>query len=75
MKPNFNNCLDIKGHRFFTKEICPYYCHFLHTKGLKIPGPMTSLSCQQALRSYCSNIYTVAQSQNQPYLINVPEPA
>ena len=32
MKPNFNNCLDVKGHRFFAKEICPYYCHFLHTK-------------------------------------------
>ena len=32
MKPNFNNCLDIKGLRFFTKEICPYYCRFLHTK-------------------------------------------
>ena len=32
MKPNFNNCSDIKGLRFFTKEICPYYCHFLHTK-------------------------------------------
>ena len=32
MKPNFNNCSDIKGLRFFTKEICPYYCRFLHTK-------------------------------------------
>ena len=26
MKPNFNNCSDIKGLRFFSKEICPYYC-------------------------------------------------
>ena len=32
MKPNFNDCLDIKGLRFFTEEICPYYCWFLHTK-------------------------------------------
>ena len=32
MKPNFNNCSDIEGLRFFTKEICPYYCRFLHTK-------------------------------------------
>ena len=32
MKPNFNNCSDIKGLRFFTKEICPYYCRFLHTQ-------------------------------------------
>ena len=32
MKPNFNNCSDIKGLRFFTKEICPYYCCFLHTQ-------------------------------------------
>ena len=24
MKPNHNNCSDIKGLRFFTKEICPY---------------------------------------------------
>ena len=31
MKPNFNNCIDIKSLRFFTKEICPYYCRFLHT--------------------------------------------
>ena len=30
MKPNFNNCSDIKG--LFTKEICPYYCRFLHTQ-------------------------------------------
>ena len=22
----------MKGLRFFTKEICPYYCCFLHTK-------------------------------------------
>ena len=32
MKPNFNNCSDVKGLRFFTKEICPYYCRFLHTQ-------------------------------------------
>ena len=32
MKPNFNHFSDIKGLRFFTKEICPYYCHFLHKK-------------------------------------------
>ena len=33
MKPNFNNYSDIKGLRFFAKEICPYYCCcFLHTK-------------------------------------------
>ena len=32
MKPNFDNCSDIKGLRFFTKEICPYYCCFLHTQ-------------------------------------------
>ena len=32
MKPNFNNCSDIKGLKFFTKEICPYNCCFLHTK-------------------------------------------
>ena len=32
MKPNFNDCFDIKGLRFFTKEICPYYCCFLNTK-------------------------------------------
>ena len=32
MKPNSNNFLDIKGLIFFTKEICPYYCHFLNTK-------------------------------------------
>ena len=32
MKPNFNNCSDIKGLRFFSKDICPSYCHFLHTK-------------------------------------------
>ena len=32
MKPNFDNCSDIKGLRFFTKEICPYYCRFLHAK-------------------------------------------
>ena len=32
MKPNFNNCSEIKGLRFFTKEISPYYCCFLHTK-------------------------------------------
>ena len=36
MKPNFNNCSEIKGLRFFTKEISPYYCCFLHTK--KDPG-------------------------------------
>ena len=30
MKPNFDNCSDIKGLRFFTEEICPYYCRFLH---------------------------------------------
>ena len=32
MKPNFDNCSDIKGLRFFTKEICPYYCCFLYTQ-------------------------------------------
>ena len=32
MKPNFDNCSDIKGLRFFTKEICPHYCRFLHTQ-------------------------------------------
>ena len=32
MKPNFNNCYDIKGLRYFTKEICPYHCRFLHTQ-------------------------------------------
>ena len=32
MKPNFNDRSDIKGLRFFTREICPYYCCFLHTK-------------------------------------------
>ena len=32
MKPNFNNSSDIKGLRFLTKEICLYYCHFLHIK-------------------------------------------
>ena len=32
MKPNFDNCSDIKGLRFFTKEICPYYCRFLNKK-------------------------------------------
>ena len=32
MKPNFDNCSDIKGLKFFTKEICPHYCCFLHTK-------------------------------------------
>ena len=32
MKPNFNNCLDIKGLKFFTKEICPYYCCFFTHK-------------------------------------------
>ena len=32
MKPNFNNCSDIKSLRFFTKEICHYYFRFLHTK-------------------------------------------
>ena len=32
MKPNFNNRSEIKGLRFFTKEISPYYCCFLHTK-------------------------------------------
>ena len=32
MKTNFNNCSDIEGIRFFTKEICPYYFRFLHTK-------------------------------------------
>ena len=30
MKPNSNNCSDIKGLRFFTKEIYPDYCCFLH---------------------------------------------
>ena len=29
-KANFNNCSDIKGITFFTKEICLYYCRFLH---------------------------------------------
>ena len=32
MKPNFYNCSDIKGLRFFTIEICPYCCCFLHTQ-------------------------------------------
>ena len=32
MKPNFDNYSDIKGLRFFTKEICPLYRCFLHTK-------------------------------------------
>ena len=32
MKPNFNDRSDIKGLRFFTVEICSYYCCFLHTK-------------------------------------------
>ena len=32
MKPNFDNCSDIKGLRLFTKEICPYYCPLLHTQ-------------------------------------------
>ena len=32
MKPNFNHFSDIKGLRFFTKEICPHYCHFSPTK-------------------------------------------
>ena len=32
MKPNFNNCSNIKGLRFFASEISPYYCCFLHTK-------------------------------------------
>ena len=31
-KPNFNVYSDIKGLRFFTKEISPYYCRFLHTQ-------------------------------------------
>ena len=32
MKPNFNSCSEIKGLQFFIKEICPYYCRFLHTQ-------------------------------------------
>ena len=32
MKPNFNTCSDIKDLSFFTKEICSYYCRFLHTQ-------------------------------------------
>ena len=32
MKPNFDNYSDIKSLGFFTKEICPYYIRFLHTK-------------------------------------------
>ena len=32
MKPNFDNYSNIKGLRFFTKEICPLYHFFLHTK-------------------------------------------
>ena len=32
MKPNFNSCSEIKGLQFFSKEICPYYCRFLHTQ-------------------------------------------
>ena len=36
MKPNVGNCSDIKGLRFFTKEICPFYCRFLHIQ--KDPG-------------------------------------
>ena len=32
MMTNFNNCSDIECIRFFTKEICPYYFRFLHTK-------------------------------------------
>ena len=32
IKPNFNNCSDIKGLRFVAKAICPWYCRFLHTK-------------------------------------------
>ena len=33
MKPNFDNCSDIKGLRFFAKEICPHYIPLiLHTK-------------------------------------------
>ena len=32
MKPNFNNSSDIKGLRFFTKEICPYYCIVCYTQ-------------------------------------------
>ena len=32
MKPNFDNYSEIKGLRFFTKEICPHYCCFLPTQ-------------------------------------------
>ena len=32
MKPNFDNYSNIKGLKFFKKEICPLYCCFLHTK-------------------------------------------
>jgi hypothetical protein len=32
IQPNFNNCYDIKGLRFVTKAICPWYCCFLHSK-------------------------------------------
>ena len=32
MKRNLNNLSDIKGLRFVTEAISPWYCCFLHTK-------------------------------------------
>ena len=60
MKPNFKNCSDIKGLRFFTKEICPYYCRFLHTQrvsgGASIYRINESFPLKPSLEVYCPDI-------------------
>ena len=38
MKPNFYNCSDIKGLRFFTNEICPLYTVRNYLHGLQNSG-------------------------------------
>ena len=53
---NFNNCSDVKGLRFVTKAISPWYCCFLHAKkhprGASIHEIRESFPLKPSLEAY-----------------------
>ena len=72
MKPNFNNCSYIKGLRFFIKEICPYYCCFLHTKkdsgGASIHRIDKSFPLKPSLVTLCADICAALNKTLKPFV-------
>ena len=69
MEPNFDNCSDIKGIRFFSKEIGPYYCRFLHTQkdsgGASIHRIDESFPLKPSLEVKCTKDFHVLNTEDQ----------